>query len=140
MNCRHFLTCMAVWRDESKKGTEFGVSRILVRVVPEDDKGYPFKIERLFAYFQLFGTPGQYPLRVRLVRVQSERYYEETEAFEQEWAAFEVPIEDDDFTVGVGVQLRSVTFSEEGVYEFQLLWGGRTEPLARERIQALGEL
>ena len=139
--CRHLLTCQSVWYDPAKVET-FSLGRIVIQFYPERGS-YPAVLDRLFLYGQLYGTPGEYSLVVRLVRIERIEYDGEEEIqldFDgkpQVWPiARPVVVSDDEFVDQFAVLLRRIFLPIPGVYEFQLFVEGFDEPIARERINA----
>ena len=141
VSCRHFLLCHTVWHDPAKP-EDFSLGRIVIHLHPADGV-FPTTYDRLFAYGQLFGTPGEYELVIRAVRIESVGYDEEVEydigrdGLPVEWRPNRpVVISGEDYADWFAVPLPRVPVPMPGVYEFQLFLAGATEPITRERVQA----
>jgi len=68
--CRHFIVCRTVWYDSSSADQGYSLGRLVVNLDPAIDGNDAGVVPRLFAFVQLFGTPDDYDLNVRLVRVR----------------------------------------------------------------------
>lgn len=140
--CRHLIVCRTVWFDPNRPDDGFSLGKIVIRLTPPDGQDFPLLIPRLFAYVQAFGTPGEYQLRLRLMRIERDDFGEE----------FEVQLGPDDsllqFSVPRPTALSGLTLVEElavpldrilleqaGLYELQLWADGFEEPLAGERFE-----
>ncbi len=142
--CRHFLSCRTVWFDPSKPD-EFSLGRLIVHLPPEGDS-FPTEVHRLFVFGQLFGEPGEYACRIRLVRIEPVEYDEEAEVplgidgGDQEWHPNRpLVVSGEDFVDSFAIPLNRITIPESGTYEFQLFIDGEIEPIARERFSAREE-
>ena len=65
--CPHFIACHAVRYDNTDADAGYTLERVIVHARPRDAHGFPFRVDRLFVFAQLHGTPGDYALRVRLL-------------------------------------------------------------------------
>lgn len=143
LHCPHLLLCRSIWFDASRPERGFSLGGVRTALAPSDRRQFPFGVERLFAYAQLWGEPGEYHLRIRVVRIKVDEY---DEVVEVELGADEEPLEFrtpnnrpyeitglnyvEEFALAVG----PLVFPVPGVYEFQL-WANDDEfPVARERV------
>lgn len=133
--CPHFIACHEVRYDGNDADAGCTLERVIVHVRPSDANGYPFRVPRMFVFAQLFGAPGDYALRVRLLRI-SATDEEEIVATRRDFGPKSVALTGEDYVECFALALTDVWFSEPSVYEFQLLVNGSEEPLARERIQS----
>lgn len=141
VNCRHFILCKTVWYDPAVPD-DFSFGHVIIHLRAPSGL-YPARYERLFAHFQLYGTPGEYSFRIRLVRIDAEGYDGEEEIqLGQDGEPLEWPgrrpvvVSADDFVDPFAVPLKDVDIQEAGVYEFQLWIDDFDDAIARERIQA----
>lgn len=141
VHCRHFIMCKTVWYDPSVPD-DFSLGHVVIHLRPPN-RTFPTCFKRLFAHFQLFGTPGEYRYRIRLVRIEPEGYDGEDEiqlggdSEPLEWPGGRpVVVSGEDFVDPFAVSLKDVEILEAGVYEFQLWIDGLDEAIGRERIQA----
>ena len=65
----HLLTCLSLWRS-GRADESFDLAGILTHIEPPEGRSFPVVLDRVFVYVQLWGDPGEYSLRVRLVRVR----------------------------------------------------------------------
>ena len=135
LTCPHFIACHAVRYDGTDADAGHTLERVIVHVRPRDGNGFPFRLARLWVYAQLHGTPGDYALRVHMLRlgVTDEG---ETILTRREFGPKAVEISGNNYVEGFALALTDVWFTEPGVYEFQLWADGFDDLLARERIQA----
>lgn len=133
--CAHFIACHGVRYDDVDADAGCTLERVIVHVRPRDASGYPFRVPRMFVFAQLFGTPGDYVLRVRLLRI-SVTDDEEVVQTRRDFAPQAVAITGENYAECFALALTDVWFAEPGVYEFQLWVDGFDDVLARERIQA----
>lgn len=143
LHCPHLLLCRAIWFDASQPERGFSLGGVRTSLAPADRGQFPFRVDRLFAYAQLWGEPGEYHLRIRVVRLQVVEYHgvEEIE-LGPNGDALEFPIPNrrpfeitglnyiDEFALAVG----PFSFPGPGVYEFQLWTEDADAPVARERL------
>ena len=141
VHCRHFILCKTVWYDPTVPD-DFSLGHVVIHLRPPNGS-FPAYFERLFAHFQLYGTPGEYRYRIRLVRIDTEGYDGEEEiqlggdSEPLEWPGSRpVVVSGEDFVDPFAVPLKDVEILEAGVYEFQLWIDGLDETVGRERIQA----
>jgi hypothetical protein len=135
--CPHFIACHTVGYDGGDPDAGHTLERVIVHVRPGDTNGFPFRVPRLFLFAQLFGTPGEYRLRVRLLRVE-EVDGEDVVRTRRDFGPNAIALTGENYVDCFALALSDVWFSEPSVYEFQLWADGFDEPLARERIQARG--
>ncbi len=144
--CPHLLICRSIWYDGRRMEQGFSLGGILTRVVPDSAEGFPYLLERAFAYIQLAGDPGEYLLRIRLVRVEPVGYDEEVEiqlSTDGEPREFAMPTRRPATVAGLvpveefAFPMESIPFPVSGTYEFQLWVDGIGHPVGRERIEAL---
>ena len=139
-----FLLGRAVWHDPAKPVNPFGLNGIITQIVPPEGMDFPYRVDRLFAYAQLSGDPGEYRLWVRLVRISQPRYDEEEVqlGIVGEPADFPMPgtrvfeISGLNFVDEIAFPIFRIEFPHPAVYEFQLWATGGDEPISRTRIQA----
>lgn len=141
ITCRHLLLCKTAWYDPTKS-EEFSLGRVIVHLF-SDDGSFPTVFDRLFLYGQLFGTPGEYRVRIRLVRIEQEGYDEEVEVELEfkgkpsEWGPNRpLVVSDEAYVEQFAVPLISLYIPAAGLYEIQLLLEGYSEPIGRERFSA----
>jgi hypothetical protein len=139
--CRHFLSCRTVWFDPAKPD-EFSLGRLIVHLPPEGDS-FPTEVHRLFVFGQLYGEPGEYACRIRLVRIERVAYDEEAEiplgvdGGDQVWRPNRpLVVSGDDFVDSFAIPLNRIPIPESGTYEYQLFIDDEIEPIARERFSA----
>jgi hypothetical protein len=143
LRASHLLTCRSIWYDNFHPENGFSLGGIHANMVLPDGHEFPYKLERIFVYLQLWGDSGEYHLRIRLVKIESN----EEDDFSQ--AALEKSGEHREFLlttsrpvflsgVEFAIELASgigpVMFPESGVYEYQLFAEGIEEPIGRERV------
>jgi hypothetical protein len=133
--CAHFIACHAVRYDDVDVDAGCTLERVIVHVRPGDASGFPFRVPRMFVFAQLFGTPGDYALHVRLLRI-GVIDDEEVVQSQRDFGPWAVLITGENYVECFGLPLTDVWFLEPGVYEFQLWADGFDEPRARERVQA----
>jgi hypothetical protein len=91
---------------------------------------------RQFLFAQLHGTPDEYVIRVRQVRVEMADDGQEVAEDVTEFGPWEISIPGDNYVECFGLTLTRVPYPQAGVYEFQLWADGFDGPLARERLEA----
>lgn len=141
--CRHLLVCRNIWYS-GNPDDGFSLGHVIVHLRPEAGMGFPVRFDRLFVFAQVFGLPGEYPYRIRLVRIGMTDYGEEVElqigpgGQPRDFIPKRpLVVSGEDFVDAIAVPLVGVAIREPGVYEFQLWVDGRDdEPLARERVEA----
>lgn len=134
--CRHLLICQTIWYDPENFDSGHSAGRLVVHIRPPKDYGYPFTVAKLFALVQLFGTPGEYTVRIPMTRIVVSDDGDEIEEPVTEFGPWDVLVTGDAFVETFGLALIRVPFREVGVYEFQVWVDGFDAPLARERLQA----
>ncbi len=142
LGCRHLIVCRTIWFDPAKPDEDFSLARLVVRLTAESAEHFPLRVARLFVFAQVYGTPGEYPVSFRLVRIDRNDLAEEVEsALGREGEALEFrlprPIVVSGFQLvdSFAVPLEDVTFPTPGLYELQLWHVGEDEPLAAERLE-----
>lgn len=135
--CAHFIACHAVRYDELDADAGHTLERVTVHVRPRDGNGFPFCVRRLFVYGQLHGTPGDYAIRVQMLRIGVSDEGE-TVLTRREFGPMAIQVSGENYVEGFAIPLADVWFAEPGIYEFQLWADGFDDPLARERVQARG--
>lgn len=143
--CRHLIICRNVWYDASKLDEGFSLGKLFVQASPKDGDEFPILVPRLFAFAQLYGSVGEYRLRVRLVRIdRTELGGEEEMQLGTNGDPLEyVPIRPFeltglDFVEAIAIPMHDVGFARPAVFEFQLWVREGDEPLARERLEIRG--
>lgn len=134
--CPHLLACHTIWYDNTNPDAGYSLGRVVVHLRPADGQGFPFRTPRLFLFAQLYGTPGEYVMRIRYLRVGVADDGEEWVAEVDQYGPWEIAIPGDNYVECFGLPLLNLSFPEQGVYEFQLWLDGFDEPLGRERIEA----
>lgn len=141
----HFLTCRSIWFDNRRPEMGFGLAGIYTNIEPPDGVPYPILVDRVFIYCQLWGDPGEYRLRVRLVKLDTEAEGEIVESHlgrQGEPREFLMPrgrpavVSGIEYVDEIAFPIHSVPFREPGLYEYQLWADGIDEPIARERVMA----
>ena len=147
VHCPHLLVCRSVWHDGRRPELGYSLGGIHTCLEPADGLGYPFRLERMYVYAQLWGDGGEYRPHVRLVKIDSYGYDEEVETplgNEGEARSFPMPtkrpvtITGLDYIVEVAFPIFLVPFFEPGIYEFQLWIDDVELPVGRERIHLRG--
>jgi len=140
--CRHLIACRTLWFDPAKPDEGFSLGRLVVRLTAESADHFPLRIDRLFLFAQIYGTPGEYPVSIRLVRVDRSDLGEESEShlgLDGEPLEFRVPrpvvVSGLLLVDAFAVPLVNVTFPTPGLYEFQLWREGIDDPIAAERLE-----
>ena len=145
--CRHLLICRSVWHNNQRPELGYSVGGIYTTLEPDDGLGFPFRLERMFVYAQLWGDDGEYRAHVRLVKIDSVGYDDEVETQlggNEGPRSFPMPtirpitITGLDYKVEVAFPIFFIPFSEPGSYEFQFWIDGIDYPVGRERIQVGG--
>ncbi len=75
--CSHLLACHTLWYDNTNADSGYSLGRVIVHVRPDDGGGFPFRLFRFFLFAQLHGTPAEYVVRVKLVRIEVDAEQEE---------------------------------------------------------------
>ena len=145
--CRHLLICRSVWYDGQKPELGYSLGGIYTTLEPADGLGYPFRLERMFVYAQLWGEDGEYRAHVRLVKIDSVGYDEEVET---QLGGGEAPrilpmptkrpitITGLNYRAEVAFPIFLVPFPEPGIYECQFWIEGIDHPVGQERIHLGG--
>jgi hypothetical protein len=119
-------------------GMAFSLGGLHTHLDLPDGRTFPVLLDRVFVYFQLWGDPGEYRLRVRLVRIQMTADGEEEAQLGADGEPREFPIPTarpvavpglnyvEEFAYPIG----PVPFREAGLYEYQLWADGTDEPIA----------
>jgi hypothetical protein len=122
----------------------FGVGGILTHIEPPEGMTFPFRLERVIVYAQLWGDPGEYVFRVRLVRIERTGYDEEVESEADVGTPWETPLVTPrplevtglNYLDEIAFPIFRVPVPETGVYEFQLWAEGIDQPVAFARVHA----
>jgi hypothetical protein len=134
--CSHLIACGEINSDPENADSGYSLGQILVHVRPSDQRGFPFSASRIYLFAQLHGTPGEYTIRVRQVRIGVVDG-DEVQGEGVEYGPWDISIPGDNYVECFGIPLTGVPFPEAGVYEFQLWVDGVEEnPLGRERVEA----
>jgi hypothetical protein len=134
--CSHLLVCHTIWYDNTNFDAGFTLQRVVVHLRPSEGQAFPFRVRRLFVFAQLHGTPGEYIVRVRFMRVGIDDEGEETMTELAQHGPAEIALPGDSYAECFAFPFHNVPFTDEGEYEFQLWVDGFDEPLGRERIHA----
>ncbi len=144
LHCRHLLVCRTIWYDLDRPDDGFSLGKLVVRLSPDPPGEFPLRVDRLFVFAQLFGTPDEYRLLVRLLRIDRTEFGEEVET---QLGPDEEPLQfriHKPFTItglllvdAFALPITNLPFPTPGLYEFQLWWDGNDEPLARERLEVV---
>lgn len=113
---RHLILCRTVWfTGDLDDG--FSLGRLVVHLRPRGGE-FPFRCDtRLFLFAQLFGTPGEYTVRARLVRVIVD---DDEPTDGHDYGPWTIALYGEEFVESFAFPLEWVPFPEPGVYEFQL--------------------
>jgi hypothetical protein len=134
--CARLLACGGIRYDPADPDAGYSLERVLVHVRPAGRQGFPFRLPRICLFAQLHGTPGDYVLRVRMVRIG----LEDGEAVELDepvhFGPWEIELPGGNYVECYGIPLTDVPFPESGVYEFQLWADGFDRMLMNERVEA----
>ncbi len=139
---RHLLVCNSLWYDHRRPEAGFSLGRIITHVEPAT--GFPFRFDKLFIYFQYWGDPGEYQVRIRLVKLDFEDDDERVMQLGPGGEPWEfrmtsrrpVVVSGLNFVEELGYPIGLVPFPEPGIYEFQLWADGIDEPIVREQVLA----
>lgn len=141
-HCRHLIVCRTIWFNPAKPEEDFSLGRLVVRLTAAIADHFPLKVDRLFVFAQVYGTPGEYPVLLRLVRIDRTEINEDVEtALGRDDGPLEFRLPRPVVVSGLqlvdafAVPLDNVTFPTTGLYEFQLWWDDKDEPIARERLE-----
>jgi hypothetical protein len=136
----------AVWYDHRRPAYGYTLSGIYTHVEPPPGFTFPFRIPKVFIYFQVWGDIGEYRFRIRLVRLSPPNEDNETEDVQLgrhgEPREFPIPtlrpveVTGLNYVDEIPFFLENVPFDTPGIYEYQLWAEGIDRPIARERIQA----
>lgn len=135
LTCAHFIACHAVRYDDEDADAGYSLERVIVHARPRDGNGFPSRVPRVFVFAQLFGTPGDYALRVSLLRIGVTDDGEVVQT-RRDFAPKTVAVTGESYVECFALAVAGVWFPEPGIYEFRLWVDEFDEPLARERIQA----
>lgn len=134
--CSALIVCHTLWYDNTNVDAGLSLGRVIVHIRPDEGSGFPVRRPRLFLYAELHGTPDEYILRVRLIRVEVTSDDEEIETEHRWYGPWEVTVSGDNYVECFGFSIENVFIPEEGVYEFQLWADGFDAPIGRRRFQA----
>jgi hypothetical protein len=136
--CARLLACGHIDADLTDPDAGYSLRNVLVHVRPPAGSGFPFRVLRIWLFAQLYGTPGEYVLRVRMTRIGLDEDGDAVEVGDPiEFGPWEIALPGDgNYLECVGVPLSDVLFTDPGVYEFQLWADGFEDILHTERIEA----
>lgn len=143
----HFLTCRSVWFDYQRPENGFGLAGIYVNIERSEGMEFPIRLDRVFVYCQLWGDPGEYELRVRLVKLETDGDGEPVEIQVGEFGEsreFPMPpgrpavVSGIEYVDEVAFPIGPVAFPKPGLYEYQIWADGIDSPIVRERVMAWG--
>lgn len=135
--CARLIACGNIRADHGNPDSGYSLERVLVHVRPADGRGFPFRALRIWLFAQRHGTPGEYVIRVRVVRVGLDADGDEVELDGGvEFGPWEIALPGDSYVECFGIPLSEVPFPEAGVYEFQLWADGFGAMLMSERVEA----
>jgi hypothetical protein len=138
VHCRHLIVCRSMWYS-ADADDGYSLGRLVVTVRPDAGQGFGFVIPRLFAFAQLFGTPGTYAVCIWLVPVDVGEDGE-SQGPPVRWGPWEFEVTGFELVESRGFVLEEVPFERPGVYEFQLRLDGDDEPVGRERVEARDDI
>lgn len=133
--CANLIACQTIVYDSADTDAGYSLNGVLVHIRPPSGTGFPFVAARQCLFAQLHGTPGDYIVRVRQVRValvdDEEQVIEITE-----FGPWEIEVPGENYVECFGFILTGVQYPEAGVYEFQFWADGFDDLLGRERLDA----
>ena len=132
LSARHLLVCEEVIAHETDAKTLYSLENLVITVGLTPPK-FPFCIEKLHLFFQLFGTPGEYSVWFDLVFVDD---IQRTTTRVCKCPPRTLNVLPDSFVTAFGVPVFHLIFDRPGTYEFRLWVEGFDGPLLEERILA----
>jgi hypothetical protein len=138
LHCARLLACGGIEADVTNPDAGYTLRNVLVHVRPADRGGLPFMTPIIWLFAQLYGDPGEYTLRVRMVAIDQD---EDGEAVEvgvpAEFGPWDIEMPGEgNYVECFGLPLEDVWFPAPGVYEFQLWADGVEGMLYNERVEA----
>jgi hypothetical protein len=133
--CSHLIACYELRQEPDNADSGYSLGHVLVHVRPGDGRGFPFRAGRIFLFAQLHGSPEEFLIHVRQVRIEVAGDEEITHDVAG-YGPWEISIPGENYVECFGIPLAGVPFPEAGVYEFQLRADGSEAPLAVERVEA----
>jgi hypothetical protein len=141
------LTFRAVWYDHRKPEEGYTVSGIYTHVQPPEGFTFPFRLTRVFVYFQVWGDEGDYRFRIRLVRLVAS---DENDGEEEEihlgpngnpleyvmLSPRNFEVTGLNYVDEVAFPIGPVRSEVAGLYEYQVWADGIEDAIARERVLA----
>jgi hypothetical protein len=134
--CPHFIACHTIWYDNTNVDAGYSLGRVIVHIRPPAGYGFPLVQFRHFLFAQLSGTPDDYVVRVRQVRIERTEGGDEQEVEVTEFGPWEINVPGENYAECFGLVLTRVPYPQAGEYEFQLWADGIDDPIGRERVQA----
>lgn len=132
IHARHLLVCREVVYDPLDGETPYSLRGLLTKLRPDDDYGYPWCVEQVYLFAQLYGEPGRYMARIELVPLREDGA--DARPPVSIYGPVPVRVRDGSFVDGVWFTLARTPFDAPAVYEFRLLLDGYPDPLAAEYI------
>ncbi len=140
--CRHLLVCRSVWFDPNRPDDGFSLGKLVVQFRLPEGQDFPLRLPRLFAYAQLYGTPGEYQVRLRLIRIEADEVGDDVEIQlgpNDQPVEFLVPrpvvVSGLNLVEELAMPVDWVVFDRAGLYAVQIWAMGYDEPLASERVE-----
>lgn len=90
--CSTLLACHTIWYDNTNPDAGYSLGRVIVHVRSPAPYGFPLRVFRTFLFAQLHGTPDEYVLRVRMVRIGATEEGEEVEVPLRDFGPWEIAI------------------------------------------------
>lgn len=132
ISARHLVVCREVVYDPLDAEAPYSLRGLLTALRPDDDYGYPWCLELVCLFAQLFGEPGRYVVRIELVRISEDGSDVGTAA--TVYGPAPVWVRVGEFVEWAWFMLTYVPFPEPGLYEFRLVLDGYDGVLASERL------
>ena len=134
--CSNLIACRAIGYDNTNADAGYSLSGVLVHVRPLSSAGFPFVVARQCLFAQVFGTAGEYVVRIRQVRIEAGDEDEMNAVEMTDFGPWNILIPGDSYVECFGFALTDAQYPVAGVYEFQLWADGFDHPLGSERVQA----
>lgn len=117
--CRHLILCRTIWfTGDLDDG--FSLGRLVVHLRPLDHQ-FPFLCtNHFFLFAQLFGTPGEYTVRARLVPITIDVDGEEVDGDATDYGPWPIALYGEEFVEGFAFPIHRLPFAAPGVYELRL--------------------
>jgi hypothetical protein len=138
LRCARLLACGRIEADLTDPDRGYTLHNVIVHVRPADRRGFPFRTPLVWLFAQLYGDPGEYTLRVRVVGIEPDEDGEAVEVGEPvEFGPWDIEMPGDgNYVECFGFPLEDVRFPAPGVFEFQLWADGVEGMLYNERVEA----